>query len=158
MLALRDGSGGGSVWREPFERVVAVLATLDTEGVLVAGFGLSAKDLVRCLGSALGGRGGSSHSPQAGAFIRDPFSSDLVRVAVTRGPSYAVATGDGTTALVRLSWVLFRVGNGGGCFRAGRGGGPLGRLDMGGCADVLMAFSLGMLNDFCFITGRLSGT
>lgn len=53
---------------------------------------------------------------------------------------------------------LFLAGSGGGCFRVGKGGGPLGKFAFGGCAVVLAAFSLGILNDFCFTTGRLIGT
>ena len=91
---------------------MTTLAILDTEDVLVAGFGLSVTDFCLVFGSAFGGKGGRTHSPHAGALILGPSSSDFVLVTVTRGSS--------TVAL--------RVGKGGGPLRVGRGGGPLGKF------------------------------
>lgn len=138
--------------REPFEEVVVVLAKLVEDGARLTFLGRSQLDFVRCLDSVLGGRAGSSHSPQAGAFILPLSSSDFVLAAITRGPldSFVVR---GTTSSL-LSWVSFLTGRGGG-FRFGRRGGPVGMLALDCVAVVLVTFSFGRLNDFCLMTGLL---
>lgn len=84
-LGLRVGrGGGGAACLELVDILVAVLARLVAEGVLITDCGLSVKDFVLDLGSTLAGSGGSSTSPQAGALIL--FSSDLVLVVVNLGP------------------------------------------------------------------------
>lgn len=135
VLTLRDGRGGPREAAEPF---VITLAMLDTDDVLVAGFGLSVNDVFLVFGSAFGGKGGKTQSPHAGALILGPASSsDFVLVAVTRvsGP--------------------FRAGRGGGGLREGKGGGPLGRFAVTGSETV--TFSLGILNEFCLTIGLRSG-
>lgn len=128
-LGLREGRGGATACLELLEILVAVLVILDADGVLMTGCGLSVVDFVLDMVSILGGNGGNSTSPHAGALIL--FSSDLVLVVVNLGPLYSFEGRDIVfSSCSRGVFVLFLVGSGGGCFRDGRGGGPLGVLPM----------------------------
>lgn len=134
VLVFREGSGG---IREAVDPFVSTLAILDTEDVLVAGFGLSENDFCLVFGSAFGGRGGRTTSPHAGALILGASSSsDFVLVTVTRAST-------------------LRAGRGGGGLREGSGGGPLGKFATTGWDTV--TFSLGILNEFCLTIGLRSG-
>jgi len=158
-VLFRDGSGGGLVCWEVLEALAPLLVILDMGGVLLTTVGPAANDFVRGFASVLEGRAGtSSPSPHTGARTLGLSSSDFVLEAVTRGALQLLDTVEDTLYCLSVSCELFLAGSGGGCFRVGKGGGPLGRFAMGNCAVVLMVFSLGTLNVFCcFTAGRLFG-
>lgn len=155
----REGSLGGNVGRcsRSFEvRVDETLLVL--EGARLAYLGLSDEYFLGGSTASRSGKGGSSHSPQAGAFI---LSLDfvLLRFNLLSSPSVVVAEMiDVTEPLLGGSSELFRCGGGGACWRMGNGGGA-GWLPIRESVMEPLTSSGGLLTVFCLtIMGRLLGT
>ena len=127
---------------------------LDMEGFLLTAIGVLVKDFVRCFGSCFGGNGGRSQ-PHAGALTL--LFSEFVRVVVTRTLLLPFIASWLMPFVLSSSCELFRAGNGGGFFRLGSGGGPLGVFATAGVAVVLVVFVLGILKDFCLTIGLCVG-